>query len=107
MPRNPVINRKNIPTLRQRSMSATDAAMADLAALARRLHVSQGSLVDAALRHLASFDMPRVAELLHLYGHLTDEEFAEVAKLAAAPTGGKPGEHDNDGGVATAPERTE
>jgi hypothetical protein len=33
------------------------------------------------------FDLVRMAELLHLHGHLTDEEYAEAARLAAAAAG--------------------
>jgi hypothetical protein len=83
VPRNPVVNRRNVTPLKQRSLSISDAAGDALTGLAKALHVSQGSLADTALRHLASLGPQQVAELLHLHGHLTDDEYAVVARFAA------------------------
>jgi hypothetical protein len=82
MPRNKVVNRRNITGLRQRSLSASDTAVQLVQNLAAQLNVSQGSVIDTALLDFARRSPADVAELLHLYGHLTDEEFAVVAKLA-------------------------
>lgn len=89
MPRNPVVNRRNVTGLRQRSLSATDDAIAGLTDLAKGLHVSQGSLVDIALRHLTTLTLVEVADLLHLHGHLTDDEYAVVAAIIRGEPDGK------------------
>lgn len=91
MPRNPVVNRRNITSLKQRSLSVSDDAVDALKAIATALHVSQGSVFDTALRVLARHDPTEIAQLLHLHGHLTDEEFAVVAQLAAKAVIAKPG----------------
>lgn len=82
MPRNKVINRRNIPSLKQRSLSVSDPAVAMVKNLAEQLHVSQGSMFDTALLEFGRRDPAEIAQLLHLHGHLTDEEFVVVAELA-------------------------
>lgn len=101
MPRNPVINRRNITNLKQRSLSASDPAVELVQNIAKQLHVSQGSMVDTALREFGRRSPIEIAELLHLHGHLTDEEFAVVAKLAvsAGPEPDTP-EQANTGGAS-------
>lgn len=90
MPRNPVVNRRNVTTLKQRSLSVSDSAVDALQEIAKKLHVSQGSVFDTALKKFAQLPLDQIAQLLHLHGHLTDDEFAVVAALAAkaAPDSG-------------------
>jgi len=78
MPRNRVINRRNVHPLEQRSLSVTDEAVQEIKAMARRLEVSQGSLVDVALRELSARSDRQVAELLWRHKHLTDDEYEYV-----------------------------
>ena len=94
MPRNKVINRRNITSLKQRSLSVSDAAVAMLQNLAAQLNVSQGSMFDTALLEFSRRDPAEIAQLLHLHGHLTDEEFVVVAELAAK--GGPPSGDDRE-----------
>jgi hypothetical protein len=77
-PRNPVINRRNVPTLRQHSLAATPDAVEALKKMAAHLHVSQGSLVDLALRELTAHTPLEVARLLRSRGGLTDAEYDAV-----------------------------
>ena len=83
MPRNTVVNRRNVdsPFVR-RTMQASAGALDAVAAIALALSVSKASLVDTALRHLAAMDHVAIVELLRHHGHLTDDEYAFVAGLA-------------------------
>lgn len=104
MPRNKVINRRNVPSLKQRSLSVSDPAVALLKNLAEQLHVSQGSMFDTALLELARRDPAEIVQLLHLHGHLTDEEFAIVAELAEHVEAVPKQDGSESGTGATAPE---
>ena len=78
MPAYPVVNRRNISTLVRRSLHASDEAVQLVNEVGARLHVSQGSLVDTALRHLAAMPDAEIARLLRAHDHLTDDEYAYV-----------------------------
>lgn len=90
MPRNPVVNRRNVdsPFVR-RTMQATGGALDAVAAIARTLSVSKASIVDTAIRHLAGLEQGDIVDLLRHHGHLTDDEYAFVAgRLNVEPTSG-------------------
>lgn len=82
MPRNTVVNRRNVdsPFVR-RTMQATGGALDAVGAIALALSVSKASIVDTALRHLAAMDHGAIVDLLRHHGHLTDDEYAFVAGL--------------------------
>lgn len=82
MPRNTVVNRRNVdsPFVR-RTMQATGGALDAITVMARTLSVSKASLVDTALRHLAGMDNGAIVDLLRHHGHLTDDEYAFVVGL--------------------------
>lgn len=90
MPRNTVVNRRNVdsPFVR-RTMQATGGALDAVATIAGALSVSKASIVDTALRHLAAMDHGAIVELLRHHGHLTDDEFAFVSGLVR-PSGDPP-----------------
>lgn len=74
MPRNPIVNRRNVSDLRRRTVSVSDDAHDQIAALAAKLHVSQGSLIDTAMRELARQPAEVIVDRMVGYGHLTDDE---------------------------------
>ncbi len=78
MPRHPIINRRNVSKLVPKSVSVSEEALAHINEIGAELRVSQGSLVDSALRHLAGMPLGDIADLLRSYGHLTAEEYAVV-----------------------------
>ncbi|WP_327591414.1 hypothetical protein OHA25_60975 (plasmid) [Nonomuraea sp. NBC_00507] len=83
MPRNPVVNRQNIDSpLRQRSLDISDRAREQLRDLAAALHVSQGSVLDCAVRELAALPPHLVADLLYKHGHLDPKTYPYVANRA-------------------------
>lgn len=83
MPRNPVVNRRNLESpLRQRSLEISDEARAQLRGTAAKLSVSQGSLVDTAVRELMALPLETIAGLLYDHGHLDGTAFAYVTRLA-------------------------
>ncbi len=84
MPAYPVINRRNISTLVRKTLLVSDEALERINEIGTDLHVTQGSLVDTALRHLAALSPHEIAKLLRAHGHLTDEEYDYV-------TGQRPG----------------
>lgn len=61
--------------------SATTEAIAQTRLLADAMHVSQGSLVDTALRELLKRSPDEIAVLMREHKHLTDEEFGVVAEV--------------------------
>ncbi len=67
--------------LHQWSANATPEAVAQIRLLAEALHVSQGSVVDTALRELLKRSPEQVAELLFAHKHLTEEEFEVVREI--------------------------
>lgn len=77
MPRHPVVNRHSRPLARH-DLYASDEAVGLLGKLARHLQVSKGSLVDTALRLLASLPEAEVVELLRAHKHLDDEAYDYV-----------------------------
>ncbi len=78
MPSYPVINRRNISTLVRKTLLVSDEALERINAIGADMHVTQGSLVDTALRHLAALPPAEIAKLLRSDGHLTDEEYDYV-----------------------------
>lgn len=87
MPSYRVINRRNISPLVRKTLLVSDEAVGRINDIGAELHVSQGSLVDTALRHLVARPPAEIAELLRAHGHLTDEEFDYV--MARAKKGRK------------------
>jgi hypothetical protein len=86
MPRHRVVNRRNLDSpLVRKTLWVSPAALDAVDALAAMLHVSQGSLVDAALHLVAGLEPAEVVELLRSHGHLTDAEYAHVRKLVVEP----------------------
>lgn len=81
MPRSKVINRRNISQLSQRKISVSDEAMTTLAEIASRLHVSQGSIADMAIKELRAQEPVDIAKLLLRWGHLTKDEYAMVLQV--------------------------
>ena len=79
MPRNPIVNRRNLSDLKRRTVSISDDAHNSVKDLAAKLHVSQGSLMDAALRELARMPDDMVVQLLIDHGHLTAAEADAVS----------------------------
>lgn len=98
MPRNPVINRRNVTSLHPQKISLSEEAMGILAELGYLLHVSRGSLADMAIKELRALPPRRLAELLQKWGHLTDEEFALVLDVIEEAAPGKPTAKDKEGG---------
>lgn len=81
MPSHTVINRRNLDsTLVRKTVMVSDDAVKAASATAKRLSVSQGSVIDTALRLFAGLDDATVIEALRTAGHLTDQEHAAVLK---------------------------
>ena len=78
MPAYPVINRRNISPLVRKTLLVSDEALERINEIGAGMHVTQGSLVDTALRHLAALSPAEIAKLLRGHGHLTDEEYDYV-----------------------------
>src|SRR5206468_2590196 len=54
MPAYPVINRRNISPLVRKTLLVSDEALERINEIGEAMHVTQGSLVDTALRHLSA-----------------------------------------------------
>lgn len=78
MPRNKIVNRRNVTDLKRRTVSISDDAHDAIRTLAAKLHVSQGSLMDAALREFAHLQADDIVAHLARYGHLTPDEAGVV-----------------------------
>ena len=79
MPRYRVINRRStLDPLVRKTVVVSEAALERINEIGAQMEVSQGSLVDTALRLLATLPRDEVARLLREYGHLSDEEYAHV-----------------------------
>ncbi len=79
MPRYRVINRRStLDPLVRKTVVVSEAALERINEIGAQMEVSQGSLVDTALRLLATLPRDEVARLLREYGHLSDEEYAYV-----------------------------
>jgi Mn-dependent DtxR family transcriptional regulator len=75
VPRNRVVNRRNVPgSARWRTIWLSEEGMATLADLAKQLEVTQGSVLEVAIRELAAQSPPQVVALLHQHKQLTDDE---------------------------------
>jgi len=75
VPRNRVVNRRNVPgTARRRTVWLSDEGMATLAGLGKQLEVTQGSLLEVAIRELAALPQRQAVGLLHSHKQLTDDE---------------------------------
>lgn len=81
MPRNTVVNRRDDSPFVRRTMQATGGAHDAVTRIAEALSVSKASIVDTALRHLATMNHGAIVELMRRHGHLTDEEYALVSGL--------------------------
>jgi hypothetical protein len=75
MPSYPVINRRNISPLVRKTLLVSPEALKRLNEIGEGMHVTQGSLVDTALRHLSALSPDEIAKLLRAHGHLTGEEY--------------------------------
>ncbi len=79
MPRYRVINRRStLDPLVRKTVVVSEAALERINEIGAQMEVSQGSLVDTALRLLATLPRAEIARLLREYGHLSDEEYAYV-----------------------------
>lgn len=78
MPRNPVINRRNVRPMRQWTAAASPEAITEVRRVADLLNVSQASLVDTALQQLVTLAPAQIAAALVEHGHLTADEHTEV-----------------------------
>jgi hypothetical protein len=78
MPSYPVINRRNISPLVRKTLLVSEEALARINEIGTEMHVTQGSLVDTALRHLSALSPAEIAKLLRGHGHLTDQEYDYV-----------------------------
>ena len=87
MPRHSVINRRNLDPLVRKSVLLSEEALEEVSKIASTLRVSQGSLIDTALRHLAGSSNEEIVELLRRHGHLTDAEYEHVRPVAAKEKG--------------------
>ena len=82
MPRHRVVNRRNLNSpLVRKTLWVSLGALEAVDELAACLHVSQGSLVDTALAHIAGMKATEVVEMLRAHGHLTDTEYAHVKEI--------------------------
>lgn len=86
MPRHSVINRRGAG-LEKRSLSMSDEAFAALQSTAELLHVSIGSLADAAVVQLTSLPPREIAEVLLGLGWLTKPEHAKVLEAISKSAG--------------------
>lgn len=83
MPTHPVINRRNIDSrLVRKTVLVSPEGLNAAAAVAKRLHVSQGSVIDTALRMFGRLEIDEVIKQLRSAGHLTDIETDAVMKVA-------------------------
>lgn len=78
MPRSKVINRRNVRPLVQWTTSATKDAVGQLRDRAALLNVSQGSLVDTAVRELLRHSPEKIADIMRTYKHLSEDEHDAV-----------------------------
>ena len=83
MPAHPVINRRNIDSrLVRKTVLVSPEGLNAAAAVAKRLHVSQGSVIDTALLAFGRLELGEVINQLRGAGHLTDVETDAVMKVA-------------------------
>lgn len=80
MPRHPVINRRGAG-LEKQSLSMSDATFATLQKTAALMHVSIGSLADAAVARLTGLPPEQIAQVLRDLEWLTEAEHAKVLKV--------------------------
>jgi hypothetical protein len=79
MPRHSVINRRNVASkLSRHTIHVSADALKAVTELAAQLSVSQGSVIDTALRELAAREPAEVIELLRRHDHLTKDEYDYV-----------------------------
>ena len=83
MPSYPAINRRNINPLVPKTLHVSKDTLSLIREIGAQMHVTQGSLVDTALRQLATLAPADIAELLRSHGHLTDDEYDYVMGLTA------------------------
>ncbi|MFC0429969.1 hypothetical protein [Kutzneria buriramensis] len=92
MPRNPVINRKNLHPMTVWKTPATSESIAQMRLTAAAMNVSIGSLVSTAFGELLKNSPEQIAHLMRQHGQLNDEELAAVLAVLA---GAKP-DQDKD-----------
>lgn len=78
MPSYSVINSRNISTLVRKTVLVSEEAFRRINEIGAEMHVTQGSLIDTALRRLAALPPGEIAKLLRADGHLTDQEYDYV-----------------------------
>lgn len=81
MPRNKVVNRRNLDALKVRSIPLSDDATAILKSRAAALSVSQGSLADMLLREMARWPDQLVLDMMRTHGLLTEAEYGLALDL--------------------------
>ena len=81
MPRHAIFNRRDFESpLVRKTVLVSEEGLEGAAKVAERLSVSQGSVIDTALRHLAALNDLEVADLLRAHGHLRPDEYDFVRK---------------------------
>lgn len=83
MPRNPVVNRRNVHPLKPRSVPMSEDAAQILRERAAELFVSQGSLVDTLVREMARTPDQMLLDLMRTHGLLADDEYGLALELIA------------------------
>lgn len=80
MPTHPVINRRGAG-LEKQNVSMSPASFAALKKTAALMHVSAGSLADAAVQRLTGLPPEQIAQILKDLGWLTEAEHAKVLEV--------------------------
>lgn len=89
MPRNQIINRKNLHPMAVWKTPATSESIAQMRLTAAAMHVSIGSLVSTAFGELLKNSPEQIAHLMRQHGQLDKEELAAVLAVLAGPKPGK------------------
>jgi hypothetical protein len=78
MPRNTVINRRNISNLKRHTLLVSGEAVQSISEVAESLSVSQGSLIDTALSYFSKLPVETILDLLYKHEHLTEAELKYI-----------------------------
>jgi len=77
------INRRNVGSnLIRKTLLVSDEAVERASKMAKTLQVSQGSLIDSAIKHFTNLPEDEVIGLMLKYEQLTSEEAKYILKLA-------------------------